>query len=223
MHGTIDRDREATETKLVAAVEKVIARDGFGAVGVNAVARTAGVDKVLIYRYFGGLEGLLAVYAEKGEFWSRPEDILAEPLPKRRDRDGLSLALAVVFERYVAFLRSHPVALEVIAWEMSERNALTVALEAVRTTRGFAVMRALATRYGVDEAALMPEIAPMFALLGAAANYLAARGRRLPRFNGVDLQSDEGWTQLHRAARQMIAGVVLPHPRIGSKQRATAR
>ena len=49
------RDREATKARILGAVGVVLARDGFGAVGVNAIAKEAGVDKVLIYRYFGGL------------------------------------------------------------------------------------------------------------------------------------------------------------------------
>jgi hypothetical protein len=53
------RDRAATEERILAAVGQVLARDGFGAIGVNAIAREAGVDKVLIYRYFGGLPELL--------------------------------------------------------------------------------------------------------------------------------------------------------------------
>ena len=53
------RDRAATEERILTAVGEVLARDGFAAIGVNAIAKQAGVDKVLIYRYFGGLPELL--------------------------------------------------------------------------------------------------------------------------------------------------------------------
>ncbi|HKZ16288.1 MAG TPA: TetR/AcrR family transcriptional regulator, partial [Geobacteraceae bacterium] len=56
------RDREATRTRLIQAVGALLARHGFTAIGVNAVAKEAGVDKVLIYRYFGGLPQLIAAF-----------------------------------------------------------------------------------------------------------------------------------------------------------------
>jgi AcrR family transcriptional regulator len=78
---SVERDRNATEARLIGAVEDLIVQQGFGAIGINAVARQAGADKVLIYRYFGGLSGLLAAYAEEGDFWWTVEDLLREPLP----------------------------------------------------------------------------------------------------------------------------------------------
>ena len=54
-----ERDRSETTARILAAVGEVLARDGFGALGVNAVAKHAGVDKVLIYRFFGGMPELL--------------------------------------------------------------------------------------------------------------------------------------------------------------------
>jgi AcrR family transcriptional regulator len=202
-----ERDREGTKARLLQAVEGLIAEEGFGAIGINAIARRAGADKVLIYRYFGGLAGLLSAFAEEGDFWWQVNDLLAEPLPGPDEADGLSRCLAVIFARHAAFLRAHPVTLEVIAWELAQRNELTEALESVRESRSHEMMRRLATRFDLEAGEFLGLIGPMFALLGAATNYLAARGRRLKVFNGIDLQSDEGWQILEQSAARMIAGV----------------
>jgi len=66
---TKTRDREATRARLIGAVGTLLAREGFKGLGVNAVAREAGVDKVLIYRYFGGLSELIADFGREGNFW----------------------------------------------------------------------------------------------------------------------------------------------------------
>ncbi len=50
--GGMKRNRRGTEQKIVQAVGTVLERDGFEKVGVNLVARTASVDKVLIYPTF---------------------------------------------------------------------------------------------------------------------------------------------------------------------------
>ena len=52
------RDSDAMRARILAAVGTMIVRDGLSAIGVNALAREAGCDKVLIYRYFGDLEGV---------------------------------------------------------------------------------------------------------------------------------------------------------------------
>jgi len=54
---------------LIQAVGTLLAREGFKGLGVNAVAREAGVDKVLIYRYFGGLSELIVAFGREGNFW----------------------------------------------------------------------------------------------------------------------------------------------------------
>lgn len=99
-----DRDCEATQLRILAAVGVVLARDGFAALGVNAVAGEAGVDEVLIYRYFGGLPELLREWGASGRFWprvggllgERPKAFLALPAPERYAR---------FFEHFVDALR----------------------------------------------------------------------------------------------------------------------
>jgi AcrR family transcriptional regulator len=58
------RSRPKTEEKFQNAVLQLVAKEGCGALGINAVAQQAGADKVLIYRYFGDFNGLLARVAE---------------------------------------------------------------------------------------------------------------------------------------------------------------
>ena len=53
------RDKEETKMRIVTAVGRQLAKGGFRDLGVNSIAKEAGVDKVLIYRYFGGLPLLL--------------------------------------------------------------------------------------------------------------------------------------------------------------------
>lgn len=58
------RSRSNTEQRFQEAVLEIVAESGCAQLGVNAIAEKAGYDKVLIYRYFGDLEGLLQIVAE---------------------------------------------------------------------------------------------------------------------------------------------------------------
>lgn len=59
------RDRSATSHKILAAARQLVLAQGMPGLGINAIAKTAGCDKVLIYRYFGGLEGVLKALADQ--------------------------------------------------------------------------------------------------------------------------------------------------------------
>jgi AcrR family transcriptional regulator len=197
------RDRAATEERLLAAVGQVLARDGFGAVGVNAVAREAGVDKVLIYRYFDGLPGLLRAWGRSGRFWPSVDELLAQ-------RPGLlqqplAQRWAAFFAHFIDALRARPLTLEVMAAEIVERNALTAILEEERELWGeqaFAVL-------GGPELARQPHLRHVTLLLVAGVQHLVLRGRHIRVFGGLDLQRDEDWAALKRSIA-VLAGQVLP-------------
>jgi AcrR family transcriptional regulator len=120
----------------------VLARDGFGGIGVNAIAREAGVDKVLIYRYFGGLSELLQAWGASGRFWPRVQDLLGDDPQALLDLP-LAERYARFFEHFIDELRRRPLTLEVLAAEVAERNALTAILEAEREQWGQEASRML--------------------------------------------------------------------------------
>lgn len=62
------RNRERT-MKLLEAVGEIIRTEGHAKLGVNHVARTAGVSKKLIYRHFGSLNDLIELYIRRKDFW----------------------------------------------------------------------------------------------------------------------------------------------------------
>lgn len=187
------RDRLATRERVLEAVGRLLARDGFASLGVNAVAREAGVDKVLIYRYFGGLEALL-------EAWGRTNALGAGSLGDAgAGRAGTTVEekAAAFLARYVRDLRANPEALEVMRWELVEDNPLTRRLAEVREAAGFADLRDLGVPPRKAEEIDLPAVA---AILTAGILHLALRARSAPEWLGVPLRSDEGWTRIERAA-----------------------
>lgn len=64
-----ERNRESTEKRLLDTVGEIIATEGFEKLGINAVAARSDVSKILIYRYFGSIEGLMTTYMRRNDFW----------------------------------------------------------------------------------------------------------------------------------------------------------
>jgi AcrR family transcriptional regulator len=192
------RDRAATRDRILAAVGAVLARDGFARLGVNAIAREAGVDKVLIYRYFGGLPELLRTWGSSGRFWPRVADLLG-PEPQALLDLPEAERYARFFEHFVDALRARPLTLEILAAEVQERNELTAILEAEREAWGEEAGRVL----GGPAWAARPHLATVTLVLVAGVQYLMLRARRLRVFGGLDLQSDAAWYEIKRALRTL--------------------
>jgi len=194
------KDKAQTKARIVSAVGELIAEGGFSKVGVNAVARQAGVDKVLIYRYFNGLEGLHQAYAKSEKFWPTIDELLGSDSERTELIDqGYVVALSEFFKRYTAALRSRPLTLEVLAWEAVERNALTIALEQAREAFGLEVASHL-------QALELPEAdwLAISNIFTSSIHYLAIRGRKITHFTGMSLGEDESWARLLDSMEYLI-------------------
>ncbi len=212
------RDRAATEERILAAVGEVLARDGFGAIGVNAIARAAGVDKVLIYRYFGGLPELLRTWGASGRFWPGVDELVAD-LPAPLMSLPLHERYALFFERFIDALRQRPLTIEILAAEIVTRNELTAILEVEREQWGAQVESVI----GGAAWQRLPQLRGLTLLLVAGVQYLLVRARTIRLFGGLDLRSDGAWVLLKASVRDMAAQVLADEGGAAPAAATTAR
>jgi len=211
------RDRQASEERILAAVGEVLARDGFRGLGVNAIARQSGIDKVLIYRYFGGLPELLQAWGASGRFWPSLEELIG-PDPQEVLSLPAAERFALFFDRFIDALRARPLTLEILAAEIVEHNALTAILEVEREQWGAQIESVL----GGAEFSARPHLRGVTLILVAGVQYLLVRARNLQVFGGIDLRSDAGWNTLKQSIRS-IAGPLLSQTVADQTRGATAQ
>ena len=189
------RDSQQTRKKIIKAVGRLLARSGFRNVGINAIAREADVDKVLIYRYFGGMPDLLRAYAEEGDFWPSAEELLAGfggKLP--RDTAELAAKLLIEFGRA---LRRRPATQEIMRWELLERNELTDALAHYREEQGMKLIGMVKPSAGLD-------LQAVGSLLSAGQTYLVLRAKTASVYNGLRLGRDEDWKRIEQSITHLV-------------------
>lgn len=200
------RNKAETKLRLINAVGEILAAKGFANVGVNAIARQAGVDKVLIYRYFDGLDGLILAYAKEGDFWPSHDELLGS-----EDQKAELLKLSpdqqfnIVIERYAHAICSRPLTLEILAWEMIERNSLTITLEKVRESSGMALMAMLNDSSAAQNSQSGVDLQHASTIFSAAIHYLAMRARKIKYFNGIDLSSQDEWQGLLKTMQALVS------------------
>jgi len=178
------RSRLQTEQRILDAVGTILLEQGYPAVGINAIARQAGCDKVLIYRYFGGFDELLLAFAETTTLWWEVDEIITETASEC-SAIKLHEYLQTLLNRYVAALESRPLALEIMAWEMSEQNNLTTALARSRSDRGMELVKRIRGYYQQPNI----DIGGILGVFGAAINYLVIRTRK----QSQQYKTEEWW------------------------------
>ena len=178
------RSRLKTEQRILDAVGTILLEQGYPAVGINAIARQAGCDKVLIYRYFGGFDELLLAFAETTTLWWEVDEIITETASEC-SAIKLPEYLQTLLNRYVAALESRPLALEIMAWEMSEQNNLTNALARSRSDRGMELVKRVRGYYQQPNI----DIGGILGVFGAAINYLVIRTRK----QSQQYKTEEWW------------------------------
>ncbi len=196
------RNKEQTKGKILLAVGQLLARDGFTKLGINAIAREAGVDKVLIYRYFGGLPGLLTAFAESTDFWPPASEVVATPEP---NTDQLGTVIGEVLVNLAKALRKRPLTAEILAWEMVEQNELTDILAELREQW---ILDLLET-YTFHSDQPQADLPALTALMAAAIHYLVIRSRSTPVFNMVEIDTDRGWERLETMIRNLSKSYFL--------------
>ena len=194
------RDRAATEDRIVEAARQILVKKGPAALGINAVARAARVDKQLIYRYFDGLDGLLAALGERIAAWwvQRLTDEAPGVAPSSYPEMVEQLAL-----RLLQVMRTEPLARQSLLWELADTAGAVQPLIRARSRAmvewSQRVRGDLVPPAGIDAPALN-------ALIIGAVSYVALAEQNARNVAGLASSDPANWDRIEQALIRMIRG-----------------
>lgn len=164
-----DKSREATKAAFVAALAEELSAGR--PLTVEAVAARAGANKALVYRYFGGLPGLVAAYAAGDSFMPSAAELmeLGGPLGGKSARERFAACATAT----VAALARRPATVQVLLLLPTFGPETLAALREGRA-RGIAQIR---EAFGEPGAGLGFDADVAFGLLVAGACQMLAAGR----------------------------------------------
>jgi len=165
------------------------------------------VDKVLIYRYYGGMPDLLRAYGECGDFWPSIEEVLGDD-PSQLMQLSLPERWSLGLSRYARALRQRPVTQEILAWEQVEQNELTQILQQARE-RWF---EELMSHFPSDADSTDADLVGTVLFIVSAIHYLVVRRRLQPDFSGLAIDSDEGWERIDALIATLFGRTFRPAP-----------
>ncbi len=189
------RTAETTKVLILNGLEAIIKRDGFTAVGINAVAREAGVDKVLIYRYFDSMEGLLEAFAENRVFWPNIQQLYDE-MPDNLTKPEILTNIVISFSKAV---KEDHLTQELLRWELSESNPLTDC---------FFKRRVRSELEAFAEKGILPkeDMVIFVSILISGLQFLSLRGKEALSFLGLDYSELEMTDKIEEVIRMAVEG-----------------
>jgi AcrR family transcriptional regulator len=191
-------DRESTRARILDAAERLIASDGFGALGVNAVAAAAGIDTVLISRYFDGLPGVLGALARERRLWPEAEEVA-------REEGSLADAIRSAMIEHGRELRDRPLTRAALAWELAGGSPLTTELAKAREAEYERLLAGLRERFRFPPYADVPALA---AVLSAAVTYLALHSADGGSWHGMELGTEAGWRRIEKTIGTIVRAIL---------------
>lgn len=193
MEKEIIKNRQATELTLIKAVDDIIEESGFEGLGINAIAAKAKVSKMLIYRYFNSLDGLIAAYIQQNDYWIN----FNEELP---DKEHLSEFIKQIFKRQIVRLRESYTLKRLYRWELSTDNKFVKELRNKREEKGLWLIEAVSRLSKHPQ----KETAAIASIITAAISYLALLEENCQAYNGLKIQQETGWEQLEEGINLLV-------------------
>ncbi|MGG7469372.1 TetR/AcrR family transcriptional regulator [Chryseobacterium arthrosphaerae] len=124
------RNKERSKKRFLDAVGKILKTKGYAGLKVNDIAKAAGVDKKMIYTYFGGMDGLIDEYIRSQDYWIK---VTTEKVDKiiPETSDGGELFIKEMLLSQFDYVYSNKEAQKLLLWSISEsRKSLRKLIDA---------------------------------------------------------------------------------------------
>jgi hypothetical protein len=193
------KNKQRTKKRFIDAVGKILKTKGYSALKVNDIASVAGLDKKLIYDYFGGCDKLIDEYISSQDFWS---NVQYEEKEVDVNDGGQSLSKALLLSQFDYVFQNRELQ-KIILWGLSEKRKSLKKLADKREEEGEVVFKHICDPHFGNKAHLYRAIT---ALLVSGIYYLDiyATIDNCKTFCGLDLSTQEGRAALKEAITFII-------------------
>ena len=195
---------KGTKERLLEAVCKVIEEDGFTKIGINHIARQAQCDKVLIYRFFGGLDGLLAAWAKQYDFYSFAYSEFINQT-EQAETSGLGEIIKKVLLKQLEYMKENQLMQELYVWELSGNSSFRT-IQEEREKSGHKLQLELEKRLNGN----CRDCNFYITVIIAAINYIILFTRQYNMFNGIDFGKTEAWNGLKKVISDYVDTFIMP-------------
>ncbi|GAA4910173.1 TetR/AcrR family transcriptional regulator [Mucilaginibacter defluvii] len=196
------RNKELTKRKLMDAVGEILRKEGYAGLGVNKVAKQAGVTKKLIYDYFDrNFNNLIEAYILETDYWMMFADKVKELTERHQFTDNQKLITDILQNQFRYFYLDKQLQ-ELIIWELTAKSPLMRSIHHVRESLGQQLFEMTDTHFKKTNI----NFRAVAALLVGGIYYSILHTRHNGgRFSDLDVSTEQGREEMLEAIEMIIS------------------
>lgn len=195
---TRQRNKNKSKQDLINAVGELLTTKGYSSLKVNNIAATAGLDKKLIYKYFGGTEELLDEYILNQDFWA---NVTSEKIPQVINDGGKELTKLMLTSQF-DFLEKNEELQKILLWSLSEERKSLKNLIETQEKNGEMIFTTITDKFFGEKSR---EFRAISAIMVSGIYYLNMYAKKNGSvFCGIDLSEEEGKQEIKNAITKMV-------------------
>lgn len=194
------RDKSRTMARMVAAVGKVIQKKGYPGLTAPNIAIAAGVDKKLVWTYFGSVDNLIEEYVHQKDFWKFAAKAQVIDLLKKPDNIGKN-EIDGILQSQFDVLQKDKALQKIIHWELGETNKMLRKIADRREEIGEQLFSIIMPAFETTNVDLRARLA----LILGGIYYLSLHSKSNGSLVcGIDINEDLGRERIENAIRDII-------------------
>ncbi|GAA4206008.1 TetR/AcrR family transcriptional regulator [Pedobacter jeongneungensis] len=194
------RNKERTKQKLIDSLGVILIENGFKGLNVMQVAAKANVDRKLVYKYFGGLEGLVREYLFTKDYWRFSDEQTAQVIELTKADAGKKMAYQLLEDQLNALMANEEMR-KIVTWGLSEDFEPLKELNREREEVGEKLFAAVYDSHFKDSD---KNIRAIEAILISGIYYLSLYAQTNGTFCGIDVKAEQGQEEIKRSLKQII-------------------
>lgn len=193
-----ERNKDKSKQQFLNAVGKLLRMEGYTALKVNDIAAEAGLDKKLIYNYFGGTTQLLDEYILSQDYWS---NVTSDSLPPEITDGGKEIAKQMLLAQF-DFVAQNKELQKILLWRLSEERDSLRRLTDQQEANGEQLFSNVSDIYfGADATQYRAAMALLVSGIYYLNLYASVNGSV---FCGIDLNQKEGQEEIKKALATLV-------------------
>jgi len=194
------RNKERTRQKLIDSLGVILIENGFKGLNVMQVAAKANVDRKLVYKYFGGLEGLVKEYLFTKDYWRFSDEQTAAVIEQSKTDFGKKMAYQLLEDQLNALMANEEMR-KIVTWGLSEDFEPLKELNREREEVGEKLFAAVYDDHFKDKD---KNIRAIEAILISGIYYLSLYAQTNGTFCGIDVKAEKGQDEIKKSLKQII-------------------
>jgi AcrR family transcriptional regulator len=195
------KDKELTKVKIINAVGEIFKTEGQKGLKIARIANKAGVDRTLIYRYFGkDVKKLIEAYIVQKDYWLQFFDKINAEVNKNSHETTKDLVIDILQNQWQYFSTDLEMQ-QLILWELSGDSEL---MRSIHNTREL-MAEPILTMTDQDFSESLIKFRPIAVLVLGGIYYANVHAiHNGSTICGMDVKSKQGQIDLMKAIQQII-------------------